>query len=79
MPDAAVFGPEPERPDVSEQLAAYASLAADALMSSLRPLFDFVDQVARALMPVVEVRRAQMSAGRREYHRRSLARRRRRR
>lgn len=92
MPDLIVFGPEPERATTEELLTAayndavailrpqveFAFRVVNTYMASLQPTLDAVNRLARALAPVMEVRRQSISAGHREYRRRSLARRRRR-
>ena len=92
LPDTIVFGPEPDRPSTDEMLtAAYndavavlrphadaAVRVATAFMASMQTTVDALNRMARALAPVLEVRRQSISATHRDYRRRTLARKRRR-
>jgi hypothetical protein len=92
VPDVVVFGPESDRPSLDEllkvafdsavavlqpQVDAAVRLSA-ALMPSFQSTIDALNQLVRAMAPVMEARSEQISAGHREYHRRQRARRRRR-
>lgn len=91
MSDVIVFGPKADDLSIEEKLTAGFNAAAEAVQpyidayvqmaaavaASLQPMVDFINQMARALQPVMEVRAEQVSAGHREYRRRSMARRRR--